>query len=571
LLNAIGVPSGTASAYKSATNWAAYADKIFAIDGTCGTGVYYAYNSTSETLNIFGSGAMKDYPRDPEELPWNSYGGMSTVVIGNGVTHIGNNAFHGCGSLASITIPNSVTSIGGDAFMSCSSLASIEIPASVTSIGNSAFERCDGLTSVTFGNSVTSIGGDAFMNCSSLASIEIPASVTSIGDRAFESCFSLASISVASGNTKYHSEGNCLIETATKTLIRGCKTSVIPTGVTSIGECAFNGCSALTNIEIPDDVTSIGDDAFSGCTGLTSVTFGNSVTSIGDYAFNGCNALTSIEIPASVTSIGDGAFYSCSSLASITIYAPSLTTYVIDAFGENAAGRKIYVFSDCVETYKAKASIMGVSNSDYIVPIPDVTVSGVTANEASTASWCTYYHPAANVKINTTGVEIYKGALNGLQLDLTKVDGNVIKAGQAVILKASAAGTLDMELTSSTPTGDFSDNDLKGGTTVASGYEAYTLSRGADGTDVLGFYKFTGSLDGNKAHLELPINSSARGYIGFGEDGETGIEAVQTTPDPSSLRRGNEDTWYSLDGRKMQGQPTKKGIYVRNGQKYIVK
>jgi hypothetical protein len=175
------------------------------------------------------------------------------------------------------------------------------------------------------------------------------------------------------------------------------------------------------------------------------------------------------------------------------------------------------------------------------------------------------------VKINTTGVEIYKGALNGSQLDLTKVDGNVIKAGQAVILKASAAGTLDMELTSSAPTGNYSNNDLKGGTTVADGYEAYTLSRGEDGTGDLGFYKFTGSLDGNKAHLELPINSSARGYIGFGEDGETGIEAVQTTPDPSSLRRGNEDTWYSLDGRKMQGQPTKKGIYVRNGQKYIVK
>ncbi|MDD7701085.1 MAG: leucine-rich repeat domain-containing protein, partial [Eubacteriales bacterium] len=124
------------------------------------------------------------------------------------------------------------------------------------------------------------------------------------------------SITVDSKNKVYHASNNCLIETATKTLIAGCKTSVIPTdgSVTSIGAGAFFGCTGLTSITIPDSVTSIGDWAFYGCTGLTSITIPDSVTSIGDLAFYGCTGLTSITIPDSVTSIGKSAFYKCTSL-----------------------------------------------------------------------------------------------------------------------------------------------------------------------------------------------------------------------------------------------------------------
>ncbi len=91
------------------------------------------------------------------------------------------------------------------------------------------------------------------------------------------------------------------------------------TGLTSIGDNAFNGCFGLTSITIPNSVTSIGTDAFKGCSGLTSITIPNSVTSISNCAFIDCSGLTSVTIPNSVTSIGDGAFGSCSSLTSITI------------------------------------------------------------------------------------------------------------------------------------------------------------------------------------------------------------------------------------------------------------
>ena len=268
---------------------------------------------------------------------------LATVNIGDNVKFIPSHAFRNCTGLTSITIPDSVTSIGFGAFSGCSKLTSITIPDSVTrisgkafldtawynnqldglvyagkvaykykgtmpnntsivlkegtlGIAGSAFSGCTGLTSITIPDSVTSIGNSAFSGCTGLTSVTIPDSVTSIGDHAFASCTGLTSIIVEEGNTKYHSAGNCLIETATKTLILGCNTSVIPTdgSVTSIGGSAFSGCTGLTSITIPDSVTSIGNSAFYDCSGLTSVTIPDSVTHIDDYAFNYCTSLTTI-------------------------------------------------------------------------------------------------------------------------------------------------------------------------------------------------------------------------------------------------------------------------------------
>ena len=251
--------------------------------------------------------------------------GCNNTVIPNSVTSIGNSAFSGCSGLTSVTIPNSVTSIGSNAFNGCKGLTSITIPNSVTSIGVYAFSGCSGLTSITIPNGVTSIGILAFNACSGLTSITIPNSVTKIGTRAFEECSGLTSIVVESGNTTYDSRenSNAIIETASNTLLYGCKNTVIPNSVTSIGEYAFYKCSGLTSVTIGNSVTSIGKSAFYNCTGLTSVTIPTSVTSIGDYAFYNCDGLKDVYChPTEVPATGSNAFGDVT-ITNVTLHVPS--------------------------------------------------------------------------------------------------------------------------------------------------------------------------------------------------------------------------------------------------------
>ena len=286
-------------------------------------------------------------PDSVTSIGWGAFEGctgLTSITIPDSVTSIGSDAFYGCTGLTSITIPDSVTSIDDFAFYKCTGLTSITIPDSVTSIGGSAFKKCTGLTSITIPDSVTSIGGYAFVYCTGLRSITIPDSVTSIGDEAFYCCTGLTSVTIGKGvtsigdlafsvctglttvtvdsnNKEYDSRNNCnaIIGTESNTLIYGCKSTVIPDSVTSIGSDAFYGCTGLTSITIPDSVTSIDDFAFNKCTGLRSITIPDSVTSIGGYAFVYCTGLRSITIPDSVTSIGRSAFDGCTGLTSVTI------------------------------------------------------------------------------------------------------------------------------------------------------------------------------------------------------------------------------------------------------------
>ena len=195
------------------------------------------------------------------------------------VTDIAENAFsmpeyNVYATINSILIPNTVKAIGNSAFECCRNLTSLTIGSGVTSIGDWAFDECSGLTSITIPSSVTSIGKGAFSYCSSLTSITIPNSVTDIGGSAFAYCTSLTSIAVENGNSVYDSRNNCnaIIETATNTLITGCKNTVIPNTVTKIGDDAFAYCS-FTSITIPSSVTSIRKWAFCDCSSLTTVNY----------------------------------------------------------------------------------------------------------------------------------------------------------------------------------------------------------------------------------------------------------------------------------------------------------
>ena len=146
--------------------------------------------SEDGTLTISGTG---DIPGSGD-APWfsRSYE-IKKVIIKDGVTNIGNNAFFDYPALTSVEIPNSVTSIGESAFFQCMRLTSVTIGNSLTRIGKRAFENCTALLSVEFPNSLTNIEESAFGNCFVLTSITIPNSVTSIGNNAFVNCVNLKS------------------------------------------------------------------------------------------------------------------------------------------------------------------------------------------------------------------------------------------------------------------------------------------------------------------------------------------------------------------------------------------
>jgi hypothetical protein len=186
-------------------------------------------------------------------------------------------------------------------------------------MGEPLFDETSPLVKVTIPRTANTIGSFAFSGCTFLTSITIPSSISSIGTRTFINCPNVTNIKVDDENTTYDSRDNCnaIIESATNTLIVGCKNTVIPNTVTTIGIDAFYLCKSLVNMTIPDSVTSIGAAAFSGCDNLTGITIPNSVININNAAFYGCSGLTTIRIGSGVTSIGASAFYGCSGLTSI--------------------------------------------------------------------------------------------------------------------------------------------------------------------------------------------------------------------------------------------------------------
>ena len=261
--------------------------------GYCGTNVEWSYDTSTCTLTISGAGAMYnyyDYLYGKNNRPWKNYvDSIEKVVINQGVTTIGEEAFIVCDKLTSVTIPDSVTTIGPDAFCSCDSLTSITIPNSVTKISRRAFYGCDRLSNITIGDGVTSIGSDAFD----------------------ETAYYNSRISIS--DVLYI--GKYLIKA--KSTISG--TYTIKEGTKTIADEAFADCDSLTSITIPDSVISIGNEAFAYCDNLTSIIIPDSVTTIGKWAFADCDSLTSITIPDSVATIDEHAFYSCGGLTEVNI------------------------------------------------------------------------------------------------------------------------------------------------------------------------------------------------------------------------------------------------------------
>ena len=199
---------------------------------------------------------------------------------------------------------------------------------------------------------------------------------------------------------------------------------------------------------------------------------------------------------------------------------------------------------------------------EYYDPVTDVVAN--QDPDKTSDYWCTYYNPTTNVKVSTAGVSIYKATLSGETLALSKVDGNVIKGGQAVVLKSTVGGELEMEETPDDATGDYTGNELKGTTEAINGNgKIYVLNYTQE--NGVGFYQLSdnGTLGANKAYLEYN-GSNARAFFSFGFDDETsGIENTSRTDDT------NRGEVYDLQGRQVK-QPAR-GLYIKSGKKVVIK
>ena len=219
---------------------------------------------------------------------------MRKIIFPKGLLSIGANAFSNCGSLKCINLPDGLESIGENAFGGVDpcyvSFGKIRLDAAVIGLNDQTI-LIDRSTGQTFDERI-------FQRMEGLSYFALPDGVTSIGEWAFSDCEGLTRISVSPGNGAFDSRNDCnaIIESRTNKLIAGCKNTVIPDSVTSIGKKAFSRCFGLTEIHIPDSVTSIGESAFR-CSGLTEIHIPESVTSIGKEAFYLCSGLTRISIP----------------------------------------------------------------------------------------------------------------------------------------------------------------------------------------------------------------------------------------------------------------------------------
>ena len=305
--------------------------------------------------------------------------GCNNTTIPNTVRDIYSYAFRGS-AIDSIFIPQSVTHISNNPFEDCRHLTRIIVDSTNTTYDsrdncNAIIEKENcyyykntmeypeyryapalivGCNNTIIPNTVKEIEVYAFSG-SSIDSIVIPKSIKRIHPQAFYNCKDIVSITVESGNTNYDSRNNCnAIITSTSheyeyshpnsyewvanTLIAGCKNTVIPNTVTSIGQYAFYGNTSLTSINIPNSVSSIGSYAFYNCSALTSISIPNSVSNIQGSAFRNCSALTSINIPNNLSSISSYTFSGCTSLASISI--PSGVTTIDSYAFENCSSLK---------------------------------------------------------------------------------------------------------------------------------------------------------------------------------------------------------------------------------------
>ncbi len=547
---------------------------------------------------------------------------LTSINFPEGLTTIGSSAFYNCG-LTTVTLPNSVNSIGSTAFANCVNLTSINIPKDVTRIESQTFMYCYNLDSVTLPDGLAEIQYAAFKGCISLSSIIIPNSVFSIGHEAFSGCSSLSYLTIGSGVTKidYYAFQNCknltcVICYATKipnnngSIFDGVTTSKIPLIVpdesinlylTTSPWKSFNPILRLSSalvvtansytreygepnptFEFTEGIT------MDGTPSITCLADENSpagtypiIVSQGTLPYSG---ITFINGTLTITK------------APLTITADSYTVNMGDAMPTFGAIYEGFKNNDDETILTTAPSFSCATTNTYTEGEYDIIVSGaesdrydisyakglltviyteipsevsITISSAGSSTYCSPYG------LDFSGITDFKAHI---ATGYNKSTGNVIvqpvndaPAFTGLYIKGKP-GTYTVPTVKSD---SYYVNMLVGTvvpTTISpidGNYTNFILYNGYNG---VGFYPFNNdyTVGANKAYLQIPTtmvgSSGSANFLGIEfEEGLTGVDDF-TSNDSEKFQN-----WYSLDGRKLQGKPTQKGVYVVNGHKIVIK
>ncbi len=539
--------------------------------------------------------------------------------------------------LTSVIIPNSVTDIGDAAFQNCTNLTSITIPEGVTSIGRYTFQNCTSLTSITIPKSVTFIGSYAFANCTNLSSLVFTSSSISIDSNAFngtEWYKNQPDGVVYIGNVAYKYKGTMPENTSI----------TLKEGTIAIADYAFSDSKNLVNIAIPASVSTIGSSAFRGCIGLTSITIPEGVTSIGGAAFARIENLKSITIPSTVREIGSGAFYYSRNIENVYIsdidawcrirFGHDMVNYDLSNQGSSPVcghlllnGKEVtevifpegitsispYALSGCrnitsitipnsvvdigLYAFSGCSSITSVviPCGVYLIPygafngckLENFVLRGSNTISSGTATYANFTQATCNhavlyVPIGSKWDMIYENGwwpfINIREMADEKEELSDVKAYTLMNTKTMGYVVYDEVNDNTRSTSDVDENvannswqiiDANGNKCLYNIGAKKFASIKSDGNIALSEKPVALSMENGKDGIIIDNNSSSEWNFVLNEkinidEHVTGIESITTSDSPANV-------YYDLNGRKLDGVPAQKGVYIQNGKKVVIK
>ena len=326
---------------------------------------------------------------------------ISNLLVGNGVTSIGDQSFRQCVNLQTITLPATVTNVGNYVFQDCSKLQSISFPG-INSLGQGAFYNCTALTSITIPNAVRIIQSFTFNGCTSLTTATLNESITQIQDYAFFSCSKLSTL-------------------------------IIPNSTKSLGASSFGSCTGLTSVILGNTLSTIASGAFYGCTSISTINFPVSLRSLGDNAFQNCSGLSTLYIPSTIATVGNGTFSGCTGITSITIGEYNNPGYML-MFGTSpfsgCSGVTSLILNKDIANDTSSSPFMGLSS------LINVTIS----NHVSRVNTFAFYgcSKITSLTIPNSVTSIGSAAFNGCSsLTSIKLPNSITFIGNSAFLGCS--------------------------------------------------------------------------------------------------------------------------------------